>query len=169
MFLLENFVLTIVRWYDRTYILVCLSVNINVVIDCGSPPVIENGYADTSRNTTYLSVAKYKCQDGYFLSKNHPLVTCQEGGEWVGDPPHCQGKNLRLHMFSCIMFVYSLVVDCGEVEVANGSTDLVLNSTTYQSILIHNCSVGYTLVGPSERRCLSDGYWSGRNPTCESM
>ena len=65
------------------------------------------------------------------------------------------------------MYVFLIVADCGEIEeIANGSTDLVFNSTTYQSIVIYNCSVGYNLIGPSERSCLSSGYWNETDPFC---
>jgi hypothetical protein len=34
---------------------------------------------------------------------------------------------------------------------------------------IYSCKSGFTLFGSSKRRCLSNGRWSGRAPTCRSI
>ena len=40
--------------------------------------------------------------------------------------------------------------------------------STPGSIALYSCQEGYTLNGNDERTCLSDGEWSGADPTCES-
>lgn len=33
-------------------------------------------------------------------------------------------------------------------------------------VLKYACNKGYTLIGPSERSCSSDGTWTGEEPKC---
>ena len=37
---------------------------------------------------------------------------------------------------------------------------------TYGNRIGFRCDYGYTLVGSEQRLCLSDGTWSGTDPTC---
>ena len=57
-------------------------------------------------------------------------------------------------------------VDCGNpgIPVDGGTT---VNSTTLDSVAIHNCDDGFLLVGESQRICLESGEWSAPLPTCE--
>ena len=63
-------------------------------------------------------------------------------------------------------------VDCGHPgNVTNGTVD-VSEGTKVNSKIYYTCDRGYRLNGPSwwsNRICLSDGTWSGREPTCEGM
>ena len=51
-------------------------------MDCGSPPVIANGYITPDSNkTTYPSTNYYYCREGYeMLGPN--FITCQSNGIW---------------------------------------------------------------------------------------
>ena len=40
-------------------------------------------------------------------------------------------------------------------------------STLQDATATYSCITGYTVVGPSNRTCLSSGLWSGSDPTCE--
>ena len=40
------------------------------------------------------------------------------------------------------------------------------NLMTYGNRIGFRCDYGYTLVGSEQRLCLSDGTWSGTDPTC---
>lgn len=40
--------------------------------------------------------------------------------------------------------------------------------TTYESLAVYSCSMGYNLnPGNNFRQCQANGTWSGPNPTCE--
>ena len=39
-------------------------------------------------------------------------------------------------------------------------------SNTYQSVAHYQCDDGYTLFGPSTRKCLITSTWSGYTPVC---
>ena len=63
-------------------------------VDCGEPPIIENG---TLRymNTTYKSTVRYRCDYNYIMVDGEAYIRCQENGEWES-PPQCEYFNLTL-------------------------------------------------------------------------
>ena len=57
-----------------------------------------------------------------------------------------------------------LAVDCGDPgTLINGRSS---PSTTYNSVVIYTCDVGYTLQGLRSRKCLHTGQWKGSVPQC---
>ena len=61
-----------------------------------------------------------------------------------------------------------LAINCGDPGTpTNGQRSLF--STTYNSVVIYTCDVGYTLQGPKGRACQSNGQWSGSVPQCNGM
>lgn len=50
---------------------------------------------------------------------------------------------------------------------ANGES--TPTDTTEGSEVTYSCNVGFNLVGSATRTCLSDGTWSGTEPTCEGI
>ena len=58
------------------------------VVDCMDPLAPTNGTVDTSRGTTYQSVAVYQCDEGYTL-QGQSITACLENGTWSGPTPTC--------------------------------------------------------------------------------
>ena len=52
------------------------------------PPALPSGSVDTSRGTTYQSVAVYQCDEGYTL-QGQAIAACLENGTWSGPTPTC--------------------------------------------------------------------------------
>lgn len=60
-----------------------------------------------------------------------------------------------------------LAVDCehpGDIE--NGRV-IVMNGTTYNSVVEYHCIPQFERVGPYLRKCLENGDWSSDIPRCE--
>ena len=55
----------------------------------------------------YLSNVIYKCNSGFILEEGDLVRTCQENGEWDGDPPLCVGM-YKLHSTGVVMAIYYL-------------------------------------------------------------
>ena len=70
-----------------------------------------------------------------------------------------------------------IVADCGRIEEpANGNASAtagpmtsvsVLGDVDRPAVISFACDVGFELMGPKERRCLSNGTWSGYQPVCK--
>ena len=68
-----------------------------------------------------------------------------------------------------IIFLISVVVDCGDLtDPANGQVDLT-SGTTFGQTATYSCNTGYNLVGDSTRTCQATGVWSGSAPTCQGV
>ena len=61
---------------------------LTAVVDCMDPPALASGSVDTSRGTTYQSVAVYQCDEGYTL-QGQAITACLENGTWSGPTPTC--------------------------------------------------------------------------------
>ena len=62
-----------------------------IVISCGDPDVIFNG-TRTGQDFTYGSTVNYECNSGFKLIGVRSR-TCQDSGNWSGEPPTCNGKH----------------------------------------------------------------------------
>lgn len=125
--------------YDPT--IECLSV------ECNYPRTIPHGRSSFN-GTSYLSVAIYICDDGYYTNEQ-TTVTCGAKGSWEGDVPTC------------------LPVNCGPPPTsANVNVDFT--TMTVGQNAVYSCPPGYTLVGTSIQTCLVTGSWSGDMPQCLS-
>ena len=60
------------------------------------------------------------------------------------------------------------VIDCGDPGTTPTNGQRSISSTTYNSVVMYTCDVGYTLQGSNSRTCQSDGQWSGSVPQCSS-
>ena len=67
-----------------------------------------NGIFDVSRGTTYQSVARYICNEGYQLV-GIPLVTCQEDEQWSGPSPTCMSKKYYAYV---VVYTYVRTYVC---------------------------------------------------------
>ena len=69
------------------YVIVYLIIT---VVDCGSPPAIDNGSPGTSTSTTFGGTVTYTCDNGFTLSGS-AMITCLATGMW-DTPPSCTGE-----------------------------------------------------------------------------
>ncbi|XP_064385048.1 sushi, von Willebrand factor type A, EGF and pentraxin domain-containing protein 1-like isoform X4 [Halichondria panicea] len=103
------------------------------------PPL--NGRVSASGGT-----ATYTCSTGYTLS-GFSTRTCVFSGRWSGNAPTCQR------------------VQCPVLPTpTNGG--VLSPSRAVGSFAIYTCNPGYILSGSSRRTCLTNGVWSGSQPTC---
>ena len=59
------------------------------------------------------------------------------------------------------------VLDCGPLDdPENGRVSF--DDTTVGEVANYNCNSGYVLNGDSQRKCQSNGRWSGDEPVCIS-
>ena len=138
--------------------------------DCGSLADPENGRVNTSTGTTVGSEAVYSCNGGYDLV-GPEMRACTSNGTWSDTEPVCVCKlalpSFEKHQPLLFFTLLSVVVkDCGIlIDPENGAVDLS-QDTTFESIAIYSCDLGYNLNGPGTRTCQSDGEWSNTAPTC---
>ena len=67
------------------YLPVCFF--LSPVVDCGVPPSVDGGDFNVTE-TTFESIARYGCNEGFTLSGSQSR-TCQADGTWSGTDPVC--------------------------------------------------------------------------------
>ena len=113
-------------------------------VQCPDPVSPTSGYIEVSNfNGKYEfgAVASYRCNSGHILWGNssryqilffsrfykvYLLSICGRDGSWQGSPPRCH------------------LITCGNPPlVENAVVELLNGSTSWQSIIIYQCSAGY--------------------------
>jgi len=114
-------------------------------ISCGVPG---SGQFMVVRGSDYFvgGVVTYHCYSGYEL-RGAATATCLVSGRWDAKPPSC-------HRVKC--------PEMNELQYGRVYGRLM----TYGNRIGFRCDYGYTLVGSEQRLCLSDGTWSGTDPSC---
>ena len=93
---------------------------------------------------------------------------------------------MELHQLVTVSFAYSIgfskaikdinmsniiiivVVNCGSPpDITNGTFD-INRGTTFGSVAVYSCDVGFNLNGGAIISCQANGTWSGPIPTCNS-
>jgi cysteine-rich repeat protein len=121
--------------------------------DCGFLEVPKNGSKYEAVTMSVLggvskpAVTSFWCDIGFELVGPTERI-CLANGSWSGSQPVCQ------------------LVSCGELPVPLGGIKRG-NSATYGSVIVVDCSDGYTLSGSTVRECLANGTWSGREVICQ--
>ncbi|GAB1599781.1 protein lev-9 isoform X5 [Argonauta hians] len=114
--------------------------------DCGYPGEVSNGRRE-GQEFRHPSKVTYFCNEGFQLIGN-AVRECQANGQWSGSLPLCNP------------------IRCEELRPPlNGF--ITGSGETYNTVLRFSCPEGYKLVGSGERRCMSDGEWSGQSSRCE--
>ncbi|WAR06704.1 SVEP1-like protein [Mya arenaria] len=122
------------------------------VIDCYSPPAIENGSLNKSNGTTYGSVVVYTCEEGYKMY-GETSTYCQANGKW---------KAAHI-LIGCMALLF---VDCNDPPVLENGSPNKSNGTTYGSVVVYSCGKGYTLYGDNSTTCQTDGTWKVIHANC---
>uniref|UniRef100_A0A1I8MVF0 Sushi domain (SCR repeat) protein n=1 Tax=Musca domestica TaxID=7370 RepID=A0A1I8MVF0_MUSDO len=118
-------------------------------IECGLPASIPHGGYDLLNGTVgYLSLVKYRCDEGYEMV-GRALLTCDFDERWNGPPPRCE------------------IVECDTLPGNYYNTIISApNGSYYGSKAEITCPPGHRLEGPSTLTCLSSGQWSSALPRC---
>ncbi|KAL9989269.1 hypothetical protein ACROYT_G003802 [Oculina patagonica] len=116
-------------------------------VDCGALDPPRNG--SLSGNwTVFPNSLHFQCDPGFNLSGSS-VRTCQANGTWSGLKTLCSA------------------IDCGILHPPqNGS--VFGERTTYPNMLQFSCDEGFTLHGSSDRKCQTNGTWSGTKAFCEA-
>ncbi|XP_053391178.1 CUB and sushi domain-containing protein 3-like [Mercenaria mercenaria] len=113
--------------------------------DCGHLSVPPNTRLD-AKSTTFGSIAFFSCEEGYSLygnSKRH----CSKKGVWNNTSPSC------------------IIKDCGNLtDPENGL--VIYNASTYGSVAVYICDVGFNLTGSNKTECSEGGFWTDSKPSC---
>ena len=65
------------------------------------------------------------------------------------------------------MTFFRSVTDCGIISgPGNGSVD-TSSGTTYLSVAIFSCDLGYTMIGDATSTCQATELWNNAPPLCE--
>ncbi|XP_078678989.1 clotting factor C-like [Branchiostoma floridae x Branchiostoma belcheri] len=98
------------------------------------------------------SAVIYRCNTGYELVGDERRE-CRPSGNWTGELPHC--------------VMATTCDDPGDVgnadrNVLGSEAPTFLTGTR----VVYTCRPPYKIVGHPERRCLSNGTWTGHQPVC---
>ena len=135
-------------------------------VDCGDLSQPSNGQISIPA-TTLGSMATYSCDPGYTLDGNASRI-CGSDGQWSGSQPSCSGEWSLLtvkHKLLSPCCICVIAIDCGSLS-APSNGQISITTTTFGSMTTYSCDPGYILDGNSSRICLSDGQWSGSQPSC---
>ncbi|XP_062273783.1 sushi domain-containing protein 1 isoform X2 [Scomber scombrus] len=107
------------------------------VVDCGQPASPEDTVLLSKTGTTYGSVAKFECDEGFLWRRGDNTSVCGADGLWRGPTMVCEAK-------------------CGPVPLLANSEVVWHN----RSVVIHRCVDGYhSWRGSNVSLCSSSGVW----------
>lgn len=120
-------------------------------ISCGFPGYILNGLVYGS-SFVFGDTITYNCTRGFKMS-GESSRSCQESGEWSGQPPECVPHTCEplSHPFNG-----SIV---GPLQGVYAVGDKVF----------FQCSTGFRLDGPSALTCQDEGQWEDVIPVCQPL
>ena len=65
-----------------------------IVIECGFPGYLVNGYV-LGASYLYGDIVRYTCRSGYRLYDGDATQRCARNGLWSGRRPTCKGKSIN--------------------------------------------------------------------------
>ncbi|GBN09560.1 Sushi, von Willebrand factor type A, EGF and pentraxin domain-containing protein 1, partial [Araneus ventricosus] len=115
-------------------------------VECPSPEDIAHGYWK-SDGQRFGQRVTYYCYEGY-QPVGQTVRVCMEDQKWEPGPPECRPVN------------------CGSLPQGE---NIILETTSlvFGGRATYSCREGFRLEGPNIRDCLSNGKWSGHDPTCD--
>ncbi|NXF75028.1 LYAM3 protein, partial [Sclerurus mexicanus] len=104
-------------------------------------------------NFTFGSTCVFSCQMGFVL-KGSETRECMATGTWTGDTPQC--KAITCPVLSA--------PDWGEMNCSHQ-----YGNFTFGSMCTFSCQMGFALIGPERRECMTTGTWTGNATRCEAI
>ncbi|VDL78875.1 unnamed protein product [Nippostrongylus brasiliensis] len=164
---------------------------VNPASTCHALAEIENGYIRTAGELRFGSNAEYACNKGFVLIGSSQR-RCQGNREWSGSQPSCRLQKVAYacvpgyHKYSakglalakCLLNRKNVAQwfgpdlkckarscpDPGKLD--NGVRDG--DVFEYPYTVVFHCHPGFLLLGPSTRKCESNGEWSDEAPICQA-
>ncbi|KAJ1138329.1 hypothetical protein NDU88_004716 [Pleurodeles waltl] len=123
--------------------------------DCGRPQKIQ--FAELSNKHVGTdtfpvgSFVTYHCQPGYVkIPGKSASLRCLPDSKWSKAEELCHPRS------------------CGNPgELHHGSVEV--NGTTFGSVAVFRCDIGYNMLSRPHRKCLETGSWSNMVPICEPV
>ncbi|XP_076799587.1 uncharacterized protein LOC143444282 [Clavelina lepadiformis] len=162
-------------------------------ISCTAPPSVFNGnfLDDVQQSYRIGSTVMYECIDGFTFSSAAQSVTCGTDGEWSSSIPECvdiDECDNRLSIcaeeaictnsdgdFICTCKAgYSgdgfscTEIRCPQLTEPNHGT-LRTFENIVSSVVLYDCSSGFTVSYPQGTECLPNGQWSITDLICEDI
>ena len=153
-----------------------------IIMECLSSSLPMNSMLAESCNSTYQSMCELQCQEGFngtgdpsyvcdVLSNGSSVIWMAERDTWRCERGtyKCDHNNFT-SVNAFVLHMY--IVQCTSSLSSPTNGNISCNSTDvsrYEDQCSFSCDPGYELTGPSSRRCLSNGSWSGSNVTCDIL
>ncbi|XP_029304139.1 complement factor B-like isoform X1 [Cottoperca gobio] len=120
------------------------------VVECPDPNVLEYGEVFPPQENYFVNnETAYECYSGYTM-RGSPKRVCLPNGKWSGSTPICSRDS---------------GATCADPGVPAGAarTGKIFG---FKDKVKYRCNGNLILVGSSERVCLENGQWTGKEPAC---
>ncbi|KAH3889329.1 hypothetical protein DPMN_013383 [Dreissena polymorpha] len=164
-------------------------------LDCGNPPIVENGVVTVPDGTLVEKNATYSCNNGYEVI-GKATIDCTNSGVWAESPrcnliqivyntlcavtAQCKTKGATCRddtngQDRCICALIGQYYDSSLdkcLSICGPLSNPTNGNVTNPSVLAeghkatYTCVKGYALNGPGTRTCLSTGQWDSTAPLC---
>ncbi|KAM7374337.1 hypothetical protein PAMP_007003 [Pampus punctatissimus] len=119
------------------------------LVECPDPNVLEYGTVIPPQEKYFVSnKTTIECYSGYTL-RGSAVRDCLPNGKWSGSTPICSRD----------------AATCADPGIPPGASRTG-NSFEIDDVVKYTCSGSLFLVGSSERMCLENGQWTGKEPAC---
>jgi len=121
---------------------------------CAPIPPVMFGSISYTNDARYPSKAEISCDPGYYpddgssSSARSFVRRCGPDGTWGGRDVKCKGRK------------------CDALPNIPFGTVSASNDGRFPSTATYTCNGGYATQDPTSRTCMTDGTWSGKQPTC---
>ncbi|XP_033995925.1 complement factor B-like [Trematomus bernacchii] len=120
------------------------------VVECPDPNVMEYGEVFPPQEKYFVkNETTYECYSGYTMRGSARRV-CLPNGKWSGSTPICSRESGH---------------NCADPGIPAGASKAG-NIFGIDETVKYSCNSNLFLVGSSERVCLENGQWSGKEPAC---
>ena len=116
------------------------------------------------------SIARYEC-DKHFKLVGDDIRKCLYNGYWSGKEPVCKRKHIS-DVASFILLIIPIFLLFTAIPLCPPLKDPPYGSVKVSgrkpgSIARYDCDKHTKLIGDDTRKCLYNGYWSGKEPVCK--
>ncbi|XP_067458670.1 sushi domain-containing protein 1 isoform X4 [Thunnus thynnus] len=122
------------------------------VVDCGQPASPEDTVLLPGTGTTYGSVARFECDEGFLWRSGDNTSVCGADGLWRGATMVCEE------------------ILCGDPPILPHTGQMWNSSSTPGSTVTYYCKIGfYQNEGNNRSLCTINGYWTEANISCKEV